>query len=92
MAPGFHFAYKSTVKSVAQALNTPANEPISAESSPATTIPRNPAGSRCCTNSGKAACACSWPMAPWRNKAAVNSGTLPLLANAKHTRPGMMNK
>ena len=32
----------STVKRVEQALNTPASEPISAESSPATTMPRRP--------------------------------------------------
>jgi hypothetical protein len=33
----------STVKRVEQALNTPASEPINAESRPATTIPRKSA-------------------------------------------------
>ena len=36
------------MKSVEQALNTPASEPIRAESSPATTMPRRPGGSRYC--------------------------------------------
>ena len=44
----------STVKSVEHALKTPASDPINAESSPATTIPLSPDGSRYCTINGKA--------------------------------------
>ena len=42
-------------KSVEQALNTPARDPIRADSRPATTIPRSPGGSRYWTNIGNAA-------------------------------------
>src|ERR1019366_7932242 len=71
------------VKSVEQALNTPARDPMRAESNPATTMPRRPGGNRCLTMSGKAF---------WASKLAASSGTLPLLTKAKQIRPGMMNR
>ena len=80
------------MKSVEQALNTPASEPISAESSPATTMPRSPGGSRYCTIMGKGACAVAgtaWPSGPIIG---ASSGIFPLLASAKQIRPGMMNR
>ena len=81
------------MKSVEQALNTPASEPISAESSPATTMPRSPAGSRYLTISGKAAWAsCGIGCAVGVDHAPSSPGTLPLLARAKQIRPGMMNR
>ncbi len=43
---GRSFSYLSTVNSVEQALNTPANELINAESNSATTMPRSPGGNR----------------------------------------------
>ena len=82
----------STVKSVEQALKTPASEPISAESRPATTMPRSPGGSRYCTIIGKA----PWAMGPMALPSGpimtASSGILPLLARAKQIRPGMMNR
>ena len=42
------------VKSVEQALKTPASEPIKADSKPATTMPRRPAGRRFFTIRGNA--------------------------------------
>ena len=81
------------MKRVEQALNTPASEPMRAESRPATTMPRSPGGSRYCTIIGKA---------PWATEAiglAVGadqwlrgSGILPLFARAKQMRPGMMKR
>ena len=62
------------MKSVDEALNTPASELINAARSPATTSPRTPTGRMVVTRSGKAACAAPgirfpsastiWPSAP----------------------------
>ena len=49
--------FRRDLLSIADALNTPASELISAASSPATTIPRTPTGRTCLTSRGKAACA-----------------------------------
>ena len=82
---------KVHVKSVEQALNTPASDPINAESSPATTMPRRPGGRRYCTIIGKrpAPAAAGWPSGPI---CAAVPGILPLLARAKQISPGMMNR
>ncbi len=80
------------MNSVEQALNTPASEPINAESNPATTMPRMPGGSRYCTIIGNApleSAAIDLPSGPISG---ASSGTLPLLASAKQIRPGMMNR
>ena len=92
VAPGFHFPYKSTVKRVEHALNTPASDPINAESKPATTMPRRPGGKRYCTSIGNdpwATEGIAWPSGPI---IPASSGILPLLARAKHTMPGTMNR
>ena len=76
-----------------QALNTPASEPIKAESNPATTMPRNPAGNMYLTISGNAAwvsCGIGLPSGPIISSA--NSANFPLLASAKQIIPGMMNR
>ncbi len=80
------------MKSVEQALNTPASEPISAESNPATTMPRSPGGSRYCTIIGNAPWAACGSAGRPAHDMALSSGTLPLLARAKQIMPGMMNR
>ena len=82
LAFGFHFWYRSTVNSVEQALNTPASDPISAESSPATTMPRIPGGSRYCTSMGKAPFDTAGIALPSGPIICASSGILPLLARA----------
>jgi hypothetical protein len=79
------------VKRVAEALNTPASELISAASRPATTMPRTPDGSTVATSSGKAFCASSRIICPSAsNSACWISGTAPLDARAKQMMPGTM--
>lgn len=91
VALGFHFWYKSTVKSVEQALKTPAKEPIRAERSPATTMPRNPGGNMYLTMSGKAAC--TWCSIGLPSTTSPSSpGTRWLLARAKQINPGIINR
>ena len=80
------------MNSVEQALNTPASEPISAESRPATTMPRSPGGRRYFTINGKAPCASCGMGRPSGVTIAASSGSFPLLASAKQIRPGMMNR
>jgi len=91
-ALGLHFAYRSTVKSVEHALNTPASDPMSAESSPATTRPRNPGGSRYCTSMGNAPWATAVFTLPSAPIITPSAGTLPLFASAKQMSPGIMNR
>src|ERR1700690_1518961 len=82
----------STVKSVEQALKTPARDPMSAERSPATTIPRRPGGRRYFTMSGNAACASDGIALPLAPMIMPSSATFPLFASAKQMSPGMMNR
>ena len=79
------------MNSVEQALKAPASELISAASSPATTSPRTPTGSTCCTISGNAAWAwefTSWPFAS--SRLCCRAGIFPVTASATASIPGMM--
>jgi len=52
VAPGFHFPYKSTVKRVEHALNTPARTHQTPRASRQRRWPRRPGGKRYCTSIG----------------------------------------
>ena len=80
------------MNSVEQALNTPASDPISAESSPATTMPRTPAAAGTAPSSGTRLATRPGSRCPSGPIIGASSGTLPLFASAKQIRPGMMNR
>ena len=63
------------MKRVEQALNTPANEPISAESNPATTMPRSPAGNMYLTISGNAPWEAAVACPVWESYTCSSPGT-----------------
>src|SRR5205823_7325350 len=76
-----------SVNNVEHALNTPASDPIRAESKPATTRPRNPGGNRYCTIIGKAPWATEEIALPSAPIITPSAGTLPLFArrSEEHT-------
>ena len=78
------------VKSVEQALNTPASELMSAASRPATTMPRMPVGSTSRTISGNAAWACAGTTLPLASTSTLRPPPCPVLASASAIMPGMM--
>ena len=81
------------MNSVEQALNTPASEPISAESSPATTMPAQPGRQQVLHHQRERRLGLVGDGLPFASsRACCSSGTLPLLARAKQIRPGMMNR
>ena len=72
-------------------MNTPASELISAASSPATTTPRSPTGSTCCTISGNAACASLRHGLPLASTSTAKLGHFAALGQApEQMMPGMM--
>ena len=77
------------MNSVEQALNTPASEPISAESRPATTMPAQPGRQQVLHHHREGALRDRADrLAVGADHARPSSGILPLLARAKQIRPG----
>jgi hypothetical protein len=78
------------VKSVDEALKTPASELMSAASRPATTRPRRPTGITACTSSGKAACAVAGHDVALASTSGLRARHLPAAREREAIMPGMM--